>query len=129
MTHLVELDRELPRFRERGAEVWAVSADSPSVSRDRMRRFGGFQIPLLTDPDHAAALAYGAWKPLAGGDKNDGETLHGTFVVDRGGMIRWLTIGDRPFTDIDALLNALDEQAERRVSHLTEKSGREPTDP
>lgn len=112
MTHLVELDRELPRFQERGAEIWAVSADSPSFSRDRTRRFGGFQIPLLSDPDHAAALAYSAWKPLPDGDRNDGEAMHGTFVVDRGGRIRWVTIGDRPFTDIEALLNAVGEQAE-----------------
>ncbi len=116
MTHLVELDRELPRFRERGTEVWAVSADSPGFSRDRMRRFGGFQIPLLSDPDHAAALAYGTWKPLPGGDNNEGEALHGTFVVDRAGMIRWVAIGDRPFTDIDALLQALGESTEGRSS-------------
>ena len=83
-----------------------------------MRRFGGFQIPLLSDPDHAAALAYGAWKPLPGGDKNDGEALHATFVIVRGGVIRWVSIGDRPFTDIDTLLNALDERAQASFQQL-----------
>ena len=86
VTHLVELERAMPRFRERGAEVWAVSADSPNFSRERMRRFGDFQIPLLSDSGHVVALAYGVWKPLPGGDKDDGEALHGTFIVDRGGL-------------------------------------------
>ncbi len=122
VTHLVELERAMPRFRERGAEVWAVSADSPSFSRERMRRFGDFQIPLLSDSDHAVALAYGVWKPLPGGNKDDGEALHGTFIVDRGGSIRWVYIGDRPFADIDALLAALDPPAETRVLSLPELS-------
>ncbi len=122
VTHLVELERAMPRFRERGAEVWAVSADSPSFSRERMRRFGDFQIPLLSDSGHGVALAYGVWKPLPGGDKDDGEALHGTFIVDRGGLIRWVHIGDRPFANIDALLAALDPPAETRVPSLPELS-------
>jgi len=122
VTHLVELERAMPRFRERGAEVWAVSADSPNFSRERMRRFGDFQIPLLSDSGHVVALAYGVWKPFPGGDKDDGEALHGTFIVDRGGLIRWVYIGDRPFANIDALLAALDPPAETRVLSLPELS-------
>ena len=122
VTHLVELERAMPRFRERGAEVWAVSADSPDFSRERMRRFGNFRIPLLSDSGHAVALAYGVWKPLPGGDKDDGEALHGTFIVDRGGSIRWVYIGDRPFANIDALLAALGPPAETRVLSLPDLS-------
>ena len=44
-----------------------------------------FRFPLLSDPDHAVALSYGVWKPRPGGDANEGEALHGTFIVDRGG--------------------------------------------
>ncbi len=42
VTHLVELDAALPRFRERRATVWAVSADTPEISRRRgpVRRAG-----------------------------------------------------------------------------------------
>ena len=126
VTHLVELERAMPRFRERGAEGAAeivfVSADSPNFSRERMLRFGDFQIPLLSDSDHAVALAYGVWKPLPGGDQDDGEALHGTFIVDRGGSIRWVYIGDRPFANIDALLAALGPPAETRVLSLPELS-------
>ncbi len=69
---------------------------------------------MLSDPDHATALAYGVWKPLTGADKGDGEPLHGTFIVDRDGLVRWAYVGDRPFRDIEALL--------REVSRLGEQS-------
>jgi peroxiredoxin len=108
VTHLVELDFAISQFRERGARVLAISADSPESSHQRLNRFGDFQVPLLSDPDHATALAYGVWKPLPGGDEDDGEPLHGTFIVDGHGSIRWATAGDRPFGDIKALLAEVD---------------------
>jgi peroxiredoxin len=123
VAHLVELDVALSRFRERGASVLAVSGDSPEFSMERMRQFGGFQIPLLSDPDHAIASAYGVWKAIPGGEKDDGEALHGTFIVDREGLVRWAHIGDRPFADIEALLTELAKtrppsQGLRLPSHL-----------
>jgi len=107
MTHLVELDAAISRFHDQGARVLAVSGDAPEFSRERMRKFGGFQIPLLSDPDHTTSLAYGVWKAIPGGDKDDGEALHGTFIVDRAGLVRWAHVGNRPFTDIEALLTEL----------------------
>jgi peroxiredoxin len=117
ISHLVELDAALPRFRERGATVWAVSADWPEVSRQRARRFGGLAIPLLSDPDHAVATAYGAWKPIPGGDKDDGNALHGTFIIDPDGTIRWAYLGDRPFNDIEAILAELPHRERETERH------------
>ncbi len=111
VSHLVELDAALPRFRERGAVVWAVSADEPEVSRRRAGRFGELAIPSLSDPDHSVATAYGAWKPISGGSTDDGEALHGTFLIDRDGTIRWAYLGDRPFDNIEALLAELDRSS------------------
>ena len=42
--------------------------------------------------------------------------------VDRGGSIRWVYIGDRPFANIDVLLAALDPPAETRVLSQPELS-------
>ncbi len=109
VTHLVELDFAMPRFRARRVRVLAVSADTPEFSRERTRRFGDFQIPLLSDADHATALAYGVWKPVPGAGKDDGESLHGTFVVSPSGAIRWAHVGDRPFTNVGTLLAELDQ--------------------
>jgi peroxiredoxin len=108
VTHLVELDFAISRVRDRGARVLAVSADAPESSRRWLERYGDLKIPLLSDPDHATARAYGAWKPLPEADQVEGRPLHGTFIVDRRGVIRWATVGDRPFTDIEALVAELD---------------------
>ena len=41
---------------QRGARVLAVSGDAPEFSLERIRKFGGFQIPLLSDADHDSRL-------------------------------------------------------------------------
>lgn len=112
VTHLVELDAALARSRDRGSRVLAVSVDAPAFSRERIRKFGGFQFPLLSDPDHTVSRNYGVWKTLPGGDPDVGEALHGSFIIDRGGLVRWAAVGDRPFTDINALVAELDRLAE-----------------
>ena len=104
VTHLVELDVAAPRFSELGARVWAVSADTPEFSRERIRKFGDFKLPLLSDVNHLAATDYRVWKPIPGGDKDDGEAFHGTVIIGGDGFVRWAYVGDRPFTDIEALL-------------------------
>ncbi len=116
VAHLVELDVAISRFDERGARVLAVSGDSPEFSMERIRKFGGFRIPLLSDPDHAISSAYGAWKPIPGGDEGDGEALHGSFVVERDGLIRWAYLGNRPFDDIEAILTELAKALPVRIS-------------
>ena len=108
MTHLTELDIALSKFEKRGARVLAVSDDAPEFSLERTCRFGGFHFPLLSDRDHTAALAYGAWKRGPQGDAGTRAPLHGTFIVDRNGLVRWAYVGDRPFTDVDALLVEVD---------------------
>jgi peroxiredoxin len=108
VTHLTELDMAMSRLRARGVQVLAVSADAPGFTLDRMRKYGEFQVPFLSEADHAVALAYGVWKPVPGGNPDEGEALHGTFIVDREGLIRWASIGNRPYTDIEALLGEVD---------------------
>jgi peroxiredoxin len=108
VTHLTELDAALSQFRARGVRMLAVSGDAPGFSMERMRKYGAFQIPLLSDSDRSISRTYGVWKPAPGSDNSDGEAQHGTFVVDRDGIVQWAYVGDRPFTDIDALLAAVD---------------------
>src|SRR5437764_6880070 len=47
-------------FQRRGAVVLGVSPDSVE-SHDGFKRDNGLPFPLLADPDHAVAAAYGAW--------------------------------------------------------------------
>ena len=54
VTHLTELDVAISRFRTRGVLVLAVSGDTPEFSLERIRKYGDFQIPLLSDAGRAA---------------------------------------------------------------------------
>jgi peroxiredoxin len=105
MTHLVELDVAGPHFRSRSARVLAISGDTPDFSLDRSGKFGGFQIPLLSDVNHDVSFNYGVWNNVVDG----GEMRHGTFIIDGAGLVRWAYVGDRPFTDITALFIELDQ--------------------
>ncbi len=73
-------------FAAAGYEIIGVSPDDP----DRLRRFReehGLPFPLLSDPDHAMAAAYGAW----GTKKNYGREYEGiirsTIVLDETGRV------------------------------------------
>ncbi len=83
VTHLIELDVAISRFRARGVRVLAVSGDTPEFSLERIRKYGDFQIPLLSDAGRAASSAYGVWKVVPNGGNDIGEAQHGTFIVDR----------------------------------------------
>ena len=108
MTHLTELDVAMSRFQKCGGRVLTVSDDAPEFSRERTSRYGGFHFPLLSDHDHAVALAYGVWNVGPQGNADAAMALHGTFIIDRDGVVRWVHVGDRPFADVDALLIELE---------------------
>ena len=93
----------------RHARVLAISSDTPDFSLDRMHKYGELQIPLLSDADHAVSLAYGVWKAVHGrrqGQRRGGST--GRLLSIATGLVRWAYVGDRPFTDVEALLTELD---------------------
>jgi peroxiredoxin Q/BCP len=69
-----------------GVDAVGISPDQP----EKQLRFDekyGLGFPLLSDPDHAIATAYGAW----GEKKNYGKTYQGiirsSFLVDEHGLI------------------------------------------
>jgi len=86
-----------------GAEVLGISPDQPEDQLAFDRKYGlGF--PLLSDPDHSVAEAWGAW-----GDKTrNGKTYEGiirsSFLVDEDGRIERAWYGVKPE---DTVPNAL----------------------
>jgi len=92
-----------PKFKEAGIEVLAVGTDTPEKLKewiDRMRNDGvTFPFPLLSDPSATAFKAYRAF------DDFEGFPLHGVFLVDASGKLRWQEISAAPFTDLTFLLN------------------------
>jgi thioredoxin-dependent peroxiredoxin len=73
-------------FAAAGYEIIGVSPD-PVDKLDRFREEHGLPFPLLSDPDHAMAEAYGAW----GTKKNYGREYEGivrsTMVVGGDGVV------------------------------------------
>jgi peroxiredoxin len=108
--NLCELNADLARFESLGAQVAAISGDRPELTQQRFEQFGSFGFTVLSDPDHAVAGQFGTYRPAGSASETDsesGELLHGTFIVDREGIVRWANRGELPFRDDLALLYEL----------------------
>jgi thioredoxin-dependent peroxiredoxin len=70
-----------------GAEVVGISPDLPDKQRAFDEKFGlGF--PLLSDPDHATAEAWGAWGEKVRKGKTSVGLIRSSFLVDEVGRIQ-----------------------------------------
>ncbi len=85
-TEACEFRDSYDRFREQGIEVIGVSPDGAESHRKFKDKYE-LPFPLLADPDHAAAEAYGVWREK----KNYGKTYMGidrsTFVIGPDGTL------------------------------------------
>jgi peroxiredoxin len=109
VAQLFGLNDDLKYFRELGAEVVAVSPDLPEETRKKFAEYknkgGAFSFPVLSDPKNKAAELFGAYKPFEPGRPEI--SLHGTFLIDRSGIVRWCNLGESPFTNNRSLLGDL----------------------
>jgi peroxiredoxin len=105
VAQLFALHDDVAKFRELGAEVVAVSADPPELTRERFRQYGAFAFPLLSDPGNQVGRVYGVYRPAAGETPED--LQHGTFVIGRDGRVHWAHTGYQPFTGNRTLLYEL----------------------
>ena len=85
-TQACDFRDSLASLNSAGITVLGISPDKPAKLA-RFREKEGLTFPLLSDPDHAALEAYGAWgeKKLYG--KVTGGVIRSTFVVDADGRI------------------------------------------
>ena len=94
-TEACEFRDTYDRFREQGVEVIGVSPD-PVESHQKFKSKHELPFPLLADPEHKLADAYGVW----GEKKNMGRTYMGitrsTFVIDPDGKIAKAMVGIKP---------------------------------
>ena len=98
-----QLQRFAPKakdFADAGISLLAISTDSvedlkqsPAKSKD-----GRFPFPILSDAKLDAFKAYRAF------DDYENAPLHGTFLIDAAGLIRWQDISFDPFMNTDFLL-------------------------
>ncbi len=89
------------RFSQLGVTILAIGIDPPeNVGKTLLKaKLGsGFPFPILADPSKNAFKAYRAF------DDFENTPLHGTFLLDKNGLIVWQDIGYEPFTNVDFLL-------------------------
>jgi len=90
----VDLRDHYQDFQARNAEILALAVHDQSVA-ETVARVTGAPFPILADPDHAVAEAYGVYNLLG-----DGIATPAVFIVDTAGQIVWSYVGqnaaDRP---------------------------------
>lgn len=114
-TELLALNARLGDFQERDCEVICVSVDSvyshlawKKTSEDE-GGIGPVQFPMVSDLKKEISRAYGVLT-------DEGVSLRGTFLVDRGGVIRHATVNELDLgRSVQELLRTLDA-----VRHIDE---------
>jgi peroxiredoxin len=83
------------QFEEAGISLVAVSSDGPDGLRISLENFneGEFPFPLVSDPELAVFRDYRVY------DDFEQTPLHGTFLIDGDGRVRWHDLSYEPFMD------------------------------
>lgn len=88
-------------FATAGIDIVAVSSDNASDLNKtfvQAKDAQGFPFPIVADPSLAMFKNYRAF------DDFENQPLHGTFLIDGAGYIRWQDISFKPFTNIRWLI-------------------------
>ena len=88
-------------FADAGISVVAIGTDTAAelaASRRAASDADAYPFPIVADPDLEVFRRYRCH------DDFEGMALHGTFLVDGDGLVRWQDIGYEPFMDLDFLL-------------------------
>ena len=82
-------EEDLSEFERRNAQVLGISVDNVQTNEAWAKSIGGLSYPLLSDfcPHGYVSLLYGALR-------GDGQSERAIFVVDRGGVLRYIDIHD-----------------------------------
>lgn len=94
-TEACEFRDDYAVFGKRNVVILGVSPDS-SASHARFAAKYDLPFPLLADPDHAAADAYGVWKEKSAYGKTFWGIERTTVVIDPSGRIRRIFRRVRP---------------------------------
>ncbi|MEZ6107207.1 MAG: redoxin domain-containing protein [Pirellulaceae bacterium] len=85
---------ERDKFLENGFDLIAISCEDEESLARSIKDYGeSMPIPLVADPELTAFRAFRCF------DDFEKTPLHGTFVIDGAGRIRWRDIGPEPFMD------------------------------
>ncbi len=114
VAQLFGIHDDFERFRELGAQVVAISADTPEETAEKLAEYGRFAFPALSDAENAIAELYGTYRPERDGEEE--QLQHGTFLIDRDGKIVWANRGPEPYVDNKTLLHILAQMRGRAAT-------------
>ncbi|MCA9065767.1 MAG: redoxin domain-containing protein, partial [Planctomycetaceae bacterium] len=110
---------EVQKFRDAGMDIVAISTDKlEDLALAHKNYEGEFPITLLADPDLTAFRQYRCY------DDFEQQPLHGTFIIDPEGRIRWQDISYEPFMDPEFVL----KEAQRLLAIDPSGAEASPTD-
>jgi peroxiredoxin Q/BCP len=103
---LTTYTQDVDQFGMLGAQVLALSPQSVESHERFSRHHGGFAFPLLADEAKEVGDAYGIVGPL-------GFYRRSVFVIDTGGVIRWIhrSVGGLTFQPTDDIVRAIERAA------------------
>ena len=88
-------------FADAGISLIGIGTDGINelkISLENFKVDGEFPFPLLSDVELRVFKEYRAF------DDFENQPLHGTFLIDEDGLVRWQDISYEPFADVDFLL-------------------------
>ncbi len=98
------------QFKAAGIEVVAISSEDREKLREGLANYGKtMNIPLYANPEMDVFKSYRCF------DDFENQPLHGTYIVDADGKVRWQDIGPDPFMELDFLL----QEAKRLLAHAS----------
>ncbi len=91
---------EVDRFKQAGINLVAIGTDNLGGLREtfQLDKKKPFPFPLLSDASLKIFKKYRVF------DDFEKQPLHGTFLIDRAGLVRWQDISYEPFTEVEFLL-------------------------
>jgi peroxiredoxin len=96
---LREFSPMVDKFNEAGIDVLAISSESLAQLQLGLKSYEGkMAIPLLSNQEIDVFKAFHCF------DDFEGQPLHGTFLIDTSGHIRWQDKGFQPFMEPKFLL-------------------------
>jgi len=97
---LQALAPKIKEFEEAGISIIAISADNLDGLEKSQENYDGDRIPfpLVANPSHDVFKSFRAY------DDFEDLPLHGTYLIDGEGRVRWQDISYDPFMDVDFLL-------------------------
>ncbi|MBM3823148.1 MAG: redoxin domain-containing protein [Verrucomicrobia bacterium] len=100
MEQLNKFEEAAKDFEKAGLALVAVSTDAAdALKQTSSKQSSRFSFPLLADPTREAFRAFHAF------DGFEQTPLHGTFLIDGEGLLRWQDIGFEPFLETAFLLD------------------------